>query len=90
MRRKKQKTEGKRKEQKTEERTRKEQKTEIRKSVLIREVPKIGKYDVYGTKDIEEFFKEFEKFCKVKCPENKSHWVKELEECLEGRIFDFL
>ena len=29
---------------------------EIRKSVLIREVPQIGKYDAYGIKDIEDFF----------------------------------
>ena len=57
---------------------------EIKTSFLIQEVQKIGKYDVYETKD-----KEFEKFCKVKYPENKSHWVKELEECLEGRIFHF-
>ena len=57
--------------------------------MLIREVPKISSYDVWRTKDVEDFLREFENYCKVKCPENKAYWVKELNGCLQGRMLDF-
>ena len=62
---------------------------EVRKSVLIREIPKVSKFNVYGSKDVNDFFKEYENYCKVKFPENQNYWVKELEECLDGRMLEF-
>ena len=48
-----------------------------------------SKFSVTGTKDIGEFFREFESCCKLKHPENKNYWVKELEASLEGPVLEF-
>lgn len=61
----------------------------VHRSVLIREVPKVGKFNVYGPKDVKEFFKEYESYCREKFGENTRFWVKELGEFLEGRLYDF-
>jgi cellular nucleic acid-binding protein len=61
----------------------------VKKSYVIRDIPKISKYDVYGMKDVTEFFKEYEGYCKEKFDENRVFWVKELGEFLEGRMLDF-
>src|SRR5678815_4101504 len=46
-------------------------------------------FNVYGTKEVEEFFREYEGYCREKFDENKVFWVKELGEFLEGRMLDF-
>lgn len=61
----------------------------VQKSVLIREVPKIGKYNVYDSKDVGDFFKEFEEYCRERFGDKKSFWTKELGEHLEGRLGEF-
>ena len=62
---------------------------QVKRSVLIRDIPKINKFNVYGTKDVFEFFKDYEGYCKEKFDENRVFWVKELGEFLEGRMLDF-
>ncbi|RXG71119.1 hypothetical protein Avbf_04773 [Armadillidium vulgare] len=62
---------------------------DVKRSILIRDIPKISKFNVYGTKDVHDFFKEYESYCKEKFSENKGFWVKELGEFLEGRMLDF-
>ena len=58
----------------------------VRRSVLIREVPKISPFRLAGSQDIVEFFKEFEKYCQEKLGENRKFWVKELGEFLDSRL----
>ena len=55
----------------------------MKKSILIHEIPKLPKYNVYGSKNIKDFFRDYEKYCKTMFLENKSYWVKELGESLE-------
>ena len=61
----------------------------VKWSILIREVPRPEKYKLKGTKDIPHFFKEYEKYCKERFYDNKTFWVKELGEFLEGRMNKF-
>lgn len=62
---------------------------DVKRSILITEVPKISRYNIYGGKSIGDHFKEYENYCRKKFGENKRFWVKELGETLEGRILDF-
>ena len=48
---------------------------DVKRSILIREVPRPGKYELKGTKDIHDFFKEYEKYCKERFSDNKAFWV---------------
>jgi len=57
--------------------------------LVIREIPTPSKFNVYGSRDIEDFFREFEGYCKAKYSERMGHWVKVLGECLEGRMYEF-
>ena len=61
----------------------------MKRSILIRDIPRPGKYDLYGAKDVVEFFREYERYCKERFHNNKQFWVKELGDFLEGRIADF-
>ena len=45
---------------------------EVQRSILIREVPKIEKFNAYGQKEVKDFFEEYENYCKEKYGENKS------------------
>ena len=54
--------------------------------MLIKEIPKVSKFNVYGLKYVNNFLKEYENYCEVKCSENQNYWGKELEECLYGRM----
>ena len=58
----------------------------VRRSVLIREVPKISSFRIAGPQDVGEFFKEFENYCQEKLGENRKLWVKELGEFLDSRL----
>ena len=58
----------------------------VRRSVLIREIPKIGRYRLYGAQDILDFFREYEAYCAQKFGDNKKFWVKELGEFLDDRL----
>ena len=58
----------------------------VRRSVLIREVPRISRFRLAGAQDIVEFFKEYERYCLEKLGENKKIWVKELGEFLDDRL----
>ena len=59
---------------------------DVLRSVVIREPPKIGKFNVNGTKDIMEFFEEYESYCKDKYGESKKFWLKSLGEFFAGRL----
>lgn len=56
----------------------------VRRSILIRDIPKIGKLNVYGMEDVSKFFKEYESFCREKFREHTNFLVKEMGEYLEG------
>src|SRR5215469_12725377 len=58
----------------------------IQKTILIREPTKIEPFDVYSGKKIEEFFTEYEKYCKQQFPDNKKVWCTNLKESLIGRM----
>ena len=60
----------------------------VRRSVLIREVPRIAKFRLYGSQDILDFFREFENYCLEKFGENKKFWIKELGEFLDDRLVE--
>lgn len=62
---------------------------EVHKGILIREVPRIEKFNVYSSRNVNEFFEEFENYCRHKYPDHPGYWVKELGECMEGRILEF-
>ena len=62
---------------------------DVKRSILIREVPRPGKYELKGTKDIQDFFREYEKYCKERFSDNKTFWVKELGDFLDGRMNEF-
>ena len=59
------------------------------KGLVIREVPRIDKFLLYGSQDIEDFFRKYENYCKRKVGEDDRYWVKELGEFLEGRLADY-
>src|SRR5215469_1413656 len=56
------------------------------KTILIREPTKVEPFDVYSGKKIEDFFTEYEKYCKQQYPENKKMWCTKLKESLTGRM----
>ena len=58
----------------------------VRRSVLIREVPRISRFRLAGSQDIVDFFKEYERYCQEKLGSNKKFWVKELGEFLDDRL----
>ena len=62
---------------------------DVKRSIIIRAIPRPGKYDLYGAKDVAEFIREYEGYCKEQFHDNKQFWVKELGDFLEGRIADF-
>ena len=62
---------------------------DIMRSMVIREIPRIERYDVYGQKDVVEFFREYESYCKKKFGEDDKAWLKELGEFLSGRLAEF-
>ena len=66
-----------------------ESEVNVGKGILIREVPKIDRFRLHGGKSVEEFFGEFERYCKLKYPENKGYWMNVLGECLDGGVLEF-
>ena len=65
-----------------------EEDKKVHRSILIREVPPISKFNPYGARDIESFFVEYENYCLEKYGDNRRFWVKGLGEFLEGRLAD--
>ena len=47
---------------------------DVKRNILIREV-RPGKYELKGTKDIQDFFREYEKYCKERFSNNKAFWL---------------
>ena len=48
---------------------------DVKRSILIREVPRPGKYELKGTKDIQDFFREYEKYWEERFSDKKTFWV---------------
>ena len=67
-----------------------ESEVNVGKGILIREVPRIDKFRLHGGKSMDEFFGDFERYCKLKYPQNKGHWVSVLGDCLDGKVLEFL
>lgn len=66
-----------------------EEEVTVQRGILIREVPKAAKFNVYSKQSMHDFFKQYESYCKSKFMDHPEHWVKELGEFLEGRMSDF-
>ena len=66
-----------------------EYEVEVKKSVYLREPPKVQKYDARSRKDVGEFFKEYENYCKEKFGENRKPWVTELGSFLIGKVAEY-
>src|SRR5215469_4556270 len=58
----------------------------FQKTLLIREPTKVEPFDAYSGKKIEEFFSEYEKYCKQQFPDNKKVWCTNLKESMVGRM----
>ncbi|XP_066974329.1 inner centromere protein A-like [Macrobrachium rosenbergii] len=56
------------------------------KTMFLREVPKIEKFNIGKGSDIYEFFDEYDKYCRQKYGENESVRMKRLGEFLGGRL----
>src|SRR5215469_16157509 len=65
------------------------ERAKVHRSILIREVAKIAPYDVYGSREVKDFFKEYEAYCQIQWPNNRKAWAEKLGEYLEGRILGF-
>ncbi|XP_066962164.1 high mobility group nucleosome-binding domain-containing protein 5-like [Macrobrachium rosenbergii] len=61
-----------------------ESEKEVRKAMYVREVPQCEKYEEYGSRDIRDFFREYEGYCMAKYGENKRVWARELGGFLTG------
>ena len=79
----------KRKEDTSEDSSSEDESVDVLQSLVIREVPRIGKYVLYGSEDIEEFFRKYESYCKRKVGEDERYWVRELGEFLDGRLAEY-
>ena len=55
----------------TEESSSENEDVDVFKSLVIREVPRIGKFALYGSEDIEDFFKKYESYCRRKVGEDE-------------------
>ena len=73
----------------TESEEESESDVEVLKSVILREPPKISKFEVYGTKDVYEFFEEYEDYCREKYGENKKFWVNGLDDFLGEKLAEY-
>ena len=60
----------------------------MRRSILLREIPRINAFRLGGSQDVVDFFRDFEKYCVEKLGENRKFWVKELGEFLDSRLED--
>ncbi|XP_066959067.1 uncharacterized protein [Macrobrachium rosenbergii] len=65
-----------------------ESEKEVRKAMYVREVPRCERYNEYGSRDVHDFFKEYERFCQDKYGESKRVWARELGEYLTGFLLD--
>ncbi|XP_066964919.1 uncharacterized protein [Macrobrachium rosenbergii] len=65
-----------------------ESEKEVRKAMYVREVPRCEKYNEYRSRDVHDFFREYERFCQDKYGESKSVWARELGEYLTGFLLD--
>lgn len=46
--------------------------------IIFREVPKIGEYFISSERNINDFFMEYERYCKEKYGDRKHHWFQGL------------
>lgn len=60
-------------------------KKEIR---FISEIPSVEPFDPVRGQSIHHFFTEYEKYCDNRFPHRKDLWVKELKNCLKGKLLD--
>ncbi|XP_066983487.1 uncharacterized protein DDB_G0283697-like [Macrobrachium rosenbergii] len=65
-----------------------ESEKEVRKAMYVREVPRCERYNEYGSRDVHDFFREYERFCQDKYGESKRVWARELGEYLTGFLLD--
>ncbi|XP_068209447.1 uncharacterized protein, partial [Palaemon carinicauda] len=59
---------------------------DVCKIVFMREVPRYGKFNEHRSRDIYEFFKEFEWYCQDMYGDCKRVWARELGEYLTGYL----
>ncbi|XP_066967753.1 uncharacterized protein [Macrobrachium rosenbergii] len=56
------------------------------KTMFLREVPRIEKFNLGKGRDVNEFFDDYERYCRQKYGENENVWMKQLGEFLDGRL----
>ena len=56
---------------------------------VLSEIPRVKAFDIESGQDINDWFEKFVNYAKEQYPSSKSHWVKELENVLEGRVLDY-
>ncbi|XP_068243830.1 uncharacterized protein [Palaemon carinicauda] len=56
------------------------------KTVFMREVPRCERFNEHSSRDVYEFFKEYERYCQDKYGDSKRVWARELGEYLTGYL----
>ncbi|XP_068226751.1 uncharacterized protein [Palaemon carinicauda] len=59
---------------------------EVCKTVFMREVPRCASFNEHSSRDVYDFFREYEKFCQAKYGDSKRVWARELGEFLSGYL----
>ncbi|XP_068242291.1 uncharacterized protein [Palaemon carinicauda] len=63
-----------------------ENEVEVSMTVFMREVPRCERFNEHSSRDVYDFFREYERYCQDKYGDNKRVWARELGEYLTGYL----
>ncbi|XP_068220171.1 uncharacterized protein [Palaemon carinicauda] len=63
-----------------------ENERDVCKTVFMREVPRCERFNEHSSRDVNDFFKEYERYCQDKYGDSKRIWARELGEYLTGYL----
>ncbi|XP_068227298.1 uncharacterized protein [Palaemon carinicauda] len=63
-----------------------ENERDVCKTVFMREVPRCERFNEHSSRDVNDFFKEYERYCQDKYGDSKRVWARELGEYLTGYL----
>ncbi|XP_068221841.1 uncharacterized protein [Palaemon carinicauda] len=63
-----------------------ENERDVCKTVFMREVPRCERFNEHSSRDVYQFFKEYERYCQDKYGDSKRVWARELGEYLTGYL----
>ncbi|XP_068221724.1 uncharacterized protein [Palaemon carinicauda] len=63
-----------------------ENERDVCKNVFMREVPRCERFNEHSSRDVYDFFKEYERYCQDKYGDSKRVWARELGEYLTGYL----